>query len=88
MEPGRELDALVAEKVMGWKLIDRKSAGWGDGPPVWATGDESWDGSPTFQDFRPSVAIRHAWEVVEKWLATRQRRSTSDPGPSEPGPAS
>ncbi len=33
-------------------------------------------------------AIRYRRCALEKWLATRQRKSTSDPGPSEPGPAS
>ena len=66
MEPGSELDALVAEKVMGWKRIDRKVAGWGDGPQVWATGDDSEDGSPTRQWFEPSTDIAAAWPVFEK----------------------
>ena len=78
MEPGRDLNARVAVEVMGWKPIDRKAAGWGDGPEVWATGDDSEDGSPTRQWFEPSTDIAAAWKVVEKlglafelgWLPT------------------
>lgn len=63
-----ELDALVAEKVMGWTLADRVESGWGHGPPVWLTGEdpEREDSNPTWQDFRPSTSISHAFEVVEK----------------------
>ena len=68
MKAGRELDALVAEKVMGWKLFDRAAMGWGPGPSVWSTGENSDDpmSSPTFQGFQPSVDIRHAWLDVKK----------------------
>lgn len=65
-EAGRELDAAVAERVMGWKPCDRVAMGWGDGPPVWLTGE---DRSPTFQDFRPSEEVPHAWMVVESMRA-------------------
>lgn len=54
MKPGRELDALVAEKVMGDYISDR------EGEPG------SWRGP----DFTPlpqySTDISAAWEVVEK----------------------
>ena len=66
-EAGRDLDARVAVEVMGWTLADRRAMGWGDGPPVWITGESSDDpnSSPTWQDFRPSTDIAAAWEVVE-----------------------
>lgn len=75
MEAGRELDALVAEKVMGWKLenyetsepasTDRhyldasRNDGW-----AWVgreTDIEAWQ-------WQPSTDIAAAWEVVEKLL--------------------
>lgn len=63
MEAGWELDRLIAEKVMGWQLADREAMGWGDGPPMWLTGDEA---NPTRQNFAPSGFMRDAWEVAEK----------------------
>ena len=68
LPPGRELDALVAEKVMGWTLdpegcwLDRENdyadTGWGDewntyNLPVWS----------------PSVDIAAAWTLLEKAIA-------------------
>lgn len=67
MKPGRELDALVAEKVMGWRahspgypsLVDINGV-----PTGWlASGQGSQGDDP---DFRPSTDIAAAWEVVEK----------------------
>jgi hypothetical protein len=54
MEPGRELDALVAEKVMGWK---RDGMSWID-----------TDGEIRYYEaskYEPSTSIAAAWEVVE-----------------------
>jgi hypothetical protein len=51
MEPGRELDALVAEKVMGLKSIAPNSAMDGE-YPVWI---------PAY-----SIDIAAAWQVVER----------------------
>jgi hypothetical protein len=69
MVAGRELDALVAERVLGWKLIDRIEMGWGEGPDVWdctngKDADECY--SPTRQHFAPSTDISAAWAVVER----------------------
>lgn len=67
MKPGRELDALVAEKVMGWRahspgypsLVDINGV-----PTGWlASGQGSQGDDP---DFRPSTDIAAAWEVVER----------------------
>lgn len=66
MVAGRELDTLVAEKVMGWTVIDRKAMGWMKGPVVWSTGN---DMVPTYQDFRPSTNMFAAWEVWERLIA-------------------
>jgi hypothetical protein len=71
MPAGRELDALVAVRVMGWTLCNRVAMGWGDGPPVFATGEDPYDDTarPSRQDWRPSENITAAWEVVEKMAA-------------------
>lgn len=63
--PGRGMNRLVAERVMGWQFLDRVKMGWGPGPDTYSTGDETEDGSPSFQGFEPSTEINHAWRVVE-----------------------
>ena len=60
MVPGRKLDALVAEKVMGWKPV---SGGWRTETKQVRTW-ESVSGAP---GFKPSTEIARAWEVRE-WL--------------------
>lgn len=63
MKAGRELDMLVAEKVLGWKRGHRYANGNGewifpeDGPRHFRT---DWDGTPGF-----STNIAAAWIVVE-----------------------
>lgn len=65
MTPGLELDALVAEKVMGW----------GRPRPEWvaSTPDSPWVNPKDGLGYRPSeialysTDIAAAWEVVEKW---------------------
>jgi Phage ABA sandwich domain len=64
MDAGRDLDSLIAEKVMRWKT-------WiADGTldECWETGDEY---NPTIRksQWRPSTDISAAWEVVEKMIA-------------------
>lgn len=58
MQPGTELNALVAEKVMEWK----REGDWFE-VPYWISGG-------TFQAhadaFRFSTEIASAWQVVEK----------------------
>jgi hypothetical protein len=72
---GRELDALIAEKVMGWKRMNNSTLladevlefgplyGW-----VWLDGDRLITNQG---NWRPSERIQDAWQVVEK-LAHRQ----------------
>lgn len=59
MEAGRELDALVAEKVMEWMWYDGRGTG---GPSYWQDkdGEYSWCAY-----WNPSTEIADAWEVVE-----------------------
>ena len=67
-----ELNIAVAEKVMGWKLVDRVAMGWGEGPDCFATGQDGDDESPTRQWFEPATDIKSAWEVVEKMEAQKR----------------
>lgn len=70
MQAGRELDALVAEKVMGWSL---------NAHGEWLNSDQSFTGWHTNESkydpchncgrsnlWHPSTSIEAAWEVVEK----------------------
>jgi len=68
LEAGRELDALVAKKVMGWHLV--RWADETDGGRVWK-GDAgeyrapySVDPNPKWR-WSPSTDIAAAWEVVD-----------------------
>lgn len=62
MKPGRELDAMIAEKVMGWRDVCEK---------VYSNGERDWLGKhpergATFSIQRYSTDANHAWSVVEK----------------------
>jgi hypothetical protein len=62
MEPGRELDALVAEKVMGWIKYIQLDVSW------WSDSDYLNDDGIDLMvcDFKPSTNLQQAFEVVEK----------------------
>ena len=60
MKPGRELDARVAEKVMGWKTNWLKTDWWEEINP------NTHHHKGLVKDFKPSTDISAAWEVVEK----------------------
>lgn len=72
MKPGRELDALVAEKVMGWaktNLKDWDQAFKDEFGFLWAEpGHGYFKGFHTLPHY--STDIKAAWEVVEK-MGTR-----------------
>ena len=70
MEEGRELDALVAERVMGWTLSDNRMFGR---PPGWT--DPNNLSIPRY-----STNIRDAWDVVEK-IHDIQPRFVLEPQP-------
>jgi len=65
MEPGRALDALVADKVMGWKLADYK---------FYLAFEVAENVFTRVSEFEPSIDIRAAWEIWEhmkakdKWI--------------------
>ena len=74
LEPGSELDALVAEKVMGWKKwrgvdgydvwIRQETDGW-----THTVARESWPAKQmwaAFQEWKPSSNMSNVWEAVEK----------------------
>lgn len=59
LEAGPELDARIAEKVMGWKWNIVGGVCYADrftenAPDCWI-------------EFKPSIAIADAWDVVEKF---------------------
>jgi hypothetical protein len=66
MNAGRELDALVAERVMGWEL---RSVG---APSLVWTEKETGIGRSHEDQWNPSVSIHYAWQVVVKMLAREQ----------------
>lgn len=69
MKPGKEMDALVARKVMGWKLKETFNGG---------RAVEIWEGDPKarwgriIQGFQPSQRIPDAWEIVEKLYSEKK----------------
>lgn len=60
MEPGRELDALVAENVLGWTA---SFGPWGI-TDYWT--NDKMESTHKVGEFKPSTDIATAWEVVEK----------------------
>jgi len=58
MNPGPELDALVAEKVMGWSVSE-------DGT-VWRDESLKYPDRLPLLEWHPSTQIGDAWQVVEK----------------------
>jgi len=67
-QAGREMDALVAERVMGWRIHRRNTAWWVKAEEenentlnimAWACGKDKWS---------PSTDIAAAWKVEEKLM--------------------
>jgi hypothetical protein len=62
VKAGRELDMLVAEKVMGWKrgrMYGNGNGSWIQ-PPGTRWHRDDWSGTPDY-----SEDIKHAWMVVD-----------------------
>lgn len=73
MKPGRELDILVAEKVMGWRLLCYESGVFAYEPGQYDDAMKNdgwaWNGDKENREaheFNPSTDIACAWEVFEK----------------------
>lgn len=64
LKPGTEMDALVAEKVMGWKIAVVESFLPGIYHKGWA--DKNGKKVAEISKFHPSTSIADAWEVMEK----------------------
>lgn len=62
MTAGSELDRLVAELVMGWRIDTARDAWWGYERGM--VGNDRPTVHPS--NWKPSTNIAHAWEVVEK----------------------
>jgi hypothetical protein len=66
---GRELDALIAEKVMGWRFMHDGLGNmrwYQDTVAIDGYGPNHWGG---YRDFSPSTDIAAAWEIVKKMRA-------------------
>jgi hypothetical protein len=68
--PGQELDRLIGVRVMGWTLMTGPMYGWTwplEKPTAFINGNPVW-GMPIRGEgaWKPSTAIGHAWEVVER----------------------
>jgi hypothetical protein len=81
MPAGSEMDALVAEKVMGWHIVADKDGWrhWDNVDGYYSSGILQCDGdNEDEEDFHiihwhPSESILWAWEVVEKFVSTAER---------------
>ena len=91
LEPGPELDALVAEKVMGWEVTRRDHPMLEGGEQVIHAKDADgalraviWDiaNYPRSLWWNPSADIKAAWEVVERfqdtWFVLTSRHHEGD----------
>lgn len=60
LEAGRELDAVVAERVMGWEwIIPKPTKNWISIPYAWDR-----EKNEPHHDWYPSTDISAAWEVI------------------------
>lgn len=89
MEAGRELDALVAERVMGWQrcLTEANVQQFVVVPPEWTDFSSRYWWGKSLYHLVPlySTSIEAAWQVVEKmcratppWLLTVERRGADE----------
>ncbi|WP_038246227.1 BC1872 family protein [Virgibacillus salexigens] len=58
MMDNRKIDQLVAEKVMGWEVIEYKN--------INTTVIDDGEFPVEIEEFKPSERIEHTWDVVEK----------------------
>ncbi len=72
MAGGKELDVLVAEKVMGWQKEHRYEGGiirWRGTPPAADRFGYVYTGEGAARQWSPSTDIAAAWQVVEVMTA-------------------
>lgn len=69
MEPGKELDTLIALKVMGWRQV---GAWEDDGEPIYADDRDNTRGS--FDILPYSSDMTAAWKVVERLQSPEMAR--------------
>jgi Phage ABA sandwich domain len=73
MSAGPELDALLAEKVMGWRRFDNWSQAVGKERPFFLVGESGvivYRHPDLGKSWSPSKNMAEAWDVVEKIEAT------------------
>jgi hypothetical protein len=66
---GQELDRIIAERVMGWRIVDDIVPNTGEQLELLEHNGCLWKDDPITDDcsvpWRPSTDIAHAWEVAE-----------------------
>lgn len=79
MKPGRELDAVVAEKVMGWTQCDStvRWPKWEHGDPGddWTEVDQEWcrgDGAPPENRYIKKPIPRYSTSIADAWLVVEE----------------
>lgn len=75
---GREMDALVAEKVMGWKHVGNWEGDDRYHPvdAIWADGDGNTLPPDPWPHYSTNIAA--AWKVVEKMISVGTLKGTGD----------
>lgn len=98
LKPGRELDALVAERVMGWKLLPDTAYGHSEQAAMdankmaWFDNNNDYIAGELDYDHQFSTDIAAAWQVVEKlreddwwWSASYRTTTVEEIKESRPG---
>ena len=73
LQPGPELDALIAEKVMGWRKVLVVDDGWIHGQHTIGIEPSSHQELLAIPCPKYSTNVMSAWEVVEKTELLTQR---------------
>ena len=68
--PGRELDALVAEKVMGWVEVSKQPIANAFGQKV----IDDYVGKPNFATPQPVIVPRYSTMIQEAWKVADKLR--------------
>jgi hypothetical protein len=96
MKPGRELDALVAEKVMGWtkeELLLNSSpsfrAAYQNGAPFYSTSiEDAWQVVEKFKTKDPAIFFELSNSITRQWECyLGSGRANEDTAPPPPMPS-